>query len=115
MRIIFDRSTVIAAVTPLMCAVSNKNTLPAIEGILMRTVPGGIEMTTFDLEKGVRLFCAAEVLEEGYIILNAQKFFATIRATAADADARWYGVNFEQTLPYLMSRLGKFTRKENAL
>ncbi|MBQ8275195.1 MAG: DNA polymerase III subunit beta [Clostridia bacterium] len=80
MRIIFDRSTVIAAVTPLMCAVSNKNTLPAIEGILMRTVPGGIEMTTFDLEKGVRLFCSAEVLEEGYIILNAQKFYATIRA-----------------------------------
>lgn len=49
------------------------------------------------------------------ISLAADYVFATIRATAADADARWYGVNFEQTLPYLMSRLGKFTRKENAL
>ncbi len=80
MRIIFNRQTVIAAVTPLMCAASNKNTLPAIEGILMRTTHEGVEMTTFDLEKGVRLYCEAEILEEGYVILNAQKFFAIIRA-----------------------------------
>lgn len=31
--------------------------------------------------------------------------FYTIRATAADPSAPWYGVNFEQTLPYLLSQL----------
>lgn len=80
MRIIFDRSTVIAAVTPLMCAASNKNTIPAIEGILMRAEGGVVEMTTFDLEKGVRVHCEAQILEEGFVILNAQKFNAIIRA-----------------------------------
>lgn len=80
MRIIFNRSTVIAAVTPLMCAASTKNTLPAIEGILMRAGGDSVEMTTFDLEKGVRVHCEAQVLEDGYVILNAQKFNAIIRA-----------------------------------
>ena len=80
MRIIFNRSTVIAAVAPLMCAASTKNTLPAIEGILMRTMGDVVEMTTFDLEKGVRVHCEAEILEEGFVILNAQKFNAIIRA-----------------------------------
>ena len=84
MRIIFNRSTVIAAVAPLMCASSTKNTLPAIEGILMRAEGEVVEMTTFDLEKGVRVHCEAQVLEEGYVILNAQKFNAIIRAMGGD-------------------------------
>lgn len=84
MRIIFNRQAVIAAVAPLMCAVSTKNTLPAIEGILMRTMGEQVEMTTFDLEKGVRLYCEAKVLEEGFVILNAQKFYAIARAMAGE-------------------------------
>ncbi len=31
----------------------------------------------------------------------------TLRVTAADPDARWYGVNFEATLPLLISSLGE--------
>lgn len=84
MRIIFNRSTVIAAVAPLMCATSTKNTLPAIEGILLRTEGDSVEMTSFDLEKGVRVNCEAQVLEEGFVILNAQKFNAIIRAMGGD-------------------------------
>lgn len=40
------------------------------------------------------------------IALAADYVVRTIRATADDPEARWYGVNFEQTLPYLMKRLG---------
>ncbi|MBQ3356523.1 MAG: pyridoxamine kinase [Oscillospiraceae bacterium] len=40
------------------------------------------------------------------IALAADYVVKTIRVTAQDSDARWYGVNFEQTLPYLMARLG---------
>lgn len=40
------------------------------------------------------------------IALAADYVVKTIRATAGDPDARWYGVNFEQTLPYLMKRIG---------
>lgn len=42
------------------------------------------------------------------IALAADYVVKTIRVTANDPDARWYGVNFEQTLPYLLSRLGRF-------
>ena len=40
------------------------------------------------------------------IALAADHVVETIRATTADPDARWYGVNFEATLPQLMTRLG---------
>ena len=43
---------------------------------------------------------------EKAIALAADYVVKTIRVTAGDPDARWYGVNFEQTLPYLMKRLG---------
>lgn len=39
---------------------------------------------------------------EQAIALAADYVSATIAATVADPDARWYGVNFEQTLPLLM-------------
>ncbi len=44
---------------------------------------------------------------EEAIALAADYVVQTIRVTVQDADARWYGVDFEQTLPYLMKRLGK--------
>lgn len=39
------------------------------------------------------------------ISLAADYVLQTIRVTAKDPDARWYGVNFEQTLPDLISHL----------
>lgn len=42
---------------------------------------------------------------EQAVALAADYVVRTIRVTAHDHDARWYGVNFEQTLPYLMERL----------
>lgn len=36
----------------------------------------------------------------------------TIRRTAADPDARWYGVNFEVTLPYLIEQLSLLPPQE---
>lgn len=46
------------------------------------------------------------------ISLAADYVVQTIRVTSADPEARWYGVNFEETLPYLMGRLGKLPEKE---
>lgn len=80
MKIIFNRSAVSAAVAPLMSAVSGRSTLSAIEGILIEAkLPDVCVMTTYDLEKGVRLSVEAEVLEEGSFIINAQKFIQTLR------------------------------------
>ncbi len=80
MKIIFNRSAISAAVAPLMCAVSGKSTLTTIEGILIEAkFPDTCVMTTFDLEKGVRITVEAKVIEEGSYIINAQKFNQTLR------------------------------------
>jgi DNA polymerase-3 subunit beta len=63
-----------------MCAVSGKSTLSTIEGILIEArMPDVCIMTTYDLEKGVRITVEAKVIEEGCFIINAQKFVQTLR------------------------------------
>ncbi len=80
MKIIFNRTEISTAVAPLMCAVSGKSTLSTIEGILIEArMPDTCIMTTYDLEKGVRITVEAKVLEEGSYIINAQKFVQTLR------------------------------------
>ncbi len=49
------------------------------------------------------------------IALAADFVVKTITQTARDRDARWYGVNFETALPYLLSRLGTLPQKEEPL
>ena len=85
MKVIFNRSSISSAVTPLMCAVSGKSTLSTIEGILIEAkFPDTCIMTTFDLEKGVRISVEAKVIEEGKFIINAQKFAQTLRVMEGD-------------------------------
>ena len=85
MKVIFNRSAISAAVAPLMCAVSGKSTLTTIEGILIEAkFPDTCVMTTFDLEKGVRITVEAKVIEEGSYIINAQKFNQTLRVMEGD-------------------------------
>jgi len=85
MKIIFNKSTVMSAVAPLMCAVSGKSVLSTIEGILIEAkMPDTCTLTTYDLEKGVRTTIEAKVIEEGSFIINAQKFNQTIRVMGGD-------------------------------
>ena len=80
MKIVFNRQEICNAVAPLMCAVSGKSTLTAVEGILFEAKEDNTcVLTTFDLEKGVRLTINAQVEETGSYIINAQKFVQTIR------------------------------------
>ena len=80
MKILFDKQKMSAAVAPLMCAVSGKSTLTAVEGILIEAKkPDTCIMTTFDLETGIRITTEAKVIEEGTYIINAQKFNQTLK------------------------------------
>ena len=70
-----------------MCAISGKSTLTAIEGILIDAREDGTcTMTTFDLEKGMRIQVQANVEEAGCYILNAQKFSQTVRVMDGDRE-----------------------------
>ncbi len=80
MKIIFNRTQISADIAPLMCAVSSKSAMTAIEGILIDAkFPDVCTMTTYDLQKGVRITVEAKVIEEGKYIINAQKFLQTLR------------------------------------
>ena len=80
MKITFEKETICSAVIPLLSGVSTKNTIPAAEGILIEAgADGTCVMTTYDLEKGVRVTIAADVIEPGDAIINASKFSQTVR------------------------------------
>lgn len=53
-------------------SVSNKSTIPAIEGILLTTTENTITVTGYDLEVGVITSTEAKVEEQGSIILNSK-------------------------------------------
>ncbi|MBQ1229937.1 MAG: DNA polymerase III subunit beta [Clostridia bacterium] len=85
MKIVLNRTAISEAVSPLMCAISGKSTLSAVEGILIEaTSEDTCVMTTFDLEKGMRITVPAEVKEAGSTIINAQKFVQTLRVMEGD-------------------------------
>jgi DNA polymerase-3 subunit beta len=85
MKVIFDKAKVSAAVGPLMCSVSNRSVIPALEGILIEAKsPDICVLTTYDLEKGIRTEIEAKVIEEGSFVINAQKFSQTLKVMGGD-------------------------------
>lgn len=80
MKIVFHKDIVCAAVAPLMSGVSTKMTMAATEGILLEArLPNTCIMTTFDIEKGVRVTIEADVIEAGSAIISASKFSQIVR------------------------------------
>lgn len=111
MKIVFNRQEIINAVAPLMCAVSGKSTLSAIEGILIDAAEDGTcTLTTFDLEKGMRLSIRADVEEGGSFILNAQKFSQTMRVMEGETVTLTVTPNLQACIAS-----GKSTHRMNAL
>lgn len=111
MKIVFNRKKIEGAVQPLMCAVSGKSTLTAVEGILMEaSMDGTCTMTTFDLEKGMRVQIQADVEEEGSCILNAQKFSQTVRVMEGEEVTLTVSENLQACITS-----GKSTHRMNAL
>ena len=111
MKIVFNRQSISEAISPLMCAVSGKSTMPGIEGILIEAVePDTCTLTTFDLEKGVQITIHPEVIEGGSFIINAQKFNQTVKVM--DGDEVTLTVDDKLTATF---EAGKSTHKMNAL
>lgn len=85
MKIIFNRNSAANAVAPLMATAVGRSTLPAVEGILIEAkMPDTCILTTYDLEKGMRITIEAKVIEEGFCIINAQKFNQTLHVMESD-------------------------------
>ncbi|MBR6782761.1 MAG: DNA polymerase III subunit beta [Clostridia bacterium] len=85
MKIVFRKDVISAAVAPLMSGVSTKMTLTATEGILIEaSLPNVCVMTTYDIEKGVRITIEADVIEAGSAIVSASKFNQIVRVMDGD-------------------------------
>ena len=71
---------------PAMGTVSNKNTITAIEGVLIETLDNGrIQISTYDMNKGFRAsFEPVEIERTGRFIINAQRLYQTVRVLPDD-------------------------------
>ena len=71
---------------PAMGTVSNKNTITAIEGVLIETLDNGrIQISTYDMNKGFRATIeTVEIERTGRYIINAQRLYQTVRVLPDD-------------------------------
>ena len=86
MKFTVEKSVLMNKLTPAMGTVSNKNTISSLEGVLIETMPGArVRISTYDMNKGVRAtFDCVSVEREGSFIVNAQRFYQTVRVLPQD-------------------------------
>ena len=87
-KFLSDKKTLMSLVQPALSATSNKNTLPALEGLLFSLEGTVLTVCGYDLEKGVKITGTVHPIEEGAVILNAQKVAAIIK-NLPDYDIRF--------------------------
>ena len=81
MKFTVQKSVLMEKLTPTMGTVSNKNTITSIEGVLIETLDdGNVRLSSYDMNKGVRAtFTPSEIEREGRFIINAQRFYQTVK------------------------------------
>ena len=86
MKFTIHKSDFIRALTLAMGTVSNKNTITAIEGILIEALENSqIRITSYDMNKGFRsTIDAIDVERCGKYIINAQRLYQTVRVLPDD-------------------------------
>lgn len=79
MKFICDKSNLQEAINTVQKAVSQKSTLPILEGILLECNDNKIVLTGNDLELGIRYEINASVSDPGSIVLNSRMFGDIVR------------------------------------
>lgn len=86
MKFVVNKSDLMKKLTPAMGSISTKNTVPAIEGVLIETLDNGlVQISTYDMTKGFRATITPVSIErEGRFIINAQRLYQTVRVLPDD-------------------------------
>ena len=86
MKFTIQKSEFMRVLVPAMGTVSNKNTITAIEGVLIETLDNGkIQISTYDMNKGFRASVEPVSIERtGRFIINAQRLYQTVRVLPDD-------------------------------
>lgn len=72
------------AVLNVIRAVSSKSTMPALEGILIKTRSGKLELSGYDMEIGITTSIDAMIYTEGAVVINAKLLSDIIRRMPED-------------------------------
>lgn len=84
MKIICNTFEIRDAVLNVQRAVSSKSSLPALEGILLKTQGDKLVLSGYDLEIAIKTEINANIINEGAIVLNAKLLAEIIKKVTAD-------------------------------
>ena len=85
MKFTVHKSDFMEKLTPAMGTVSTKDSITTIEGILLETKDDKVQISTYDMNKGIRALIPTYSIErEGKYIVNAQRLYQTVRVLPDD-------------------------------
>ena len=79
MHFVCERDKILKGINSVINGVSNKTTMPILEGILIQTNDNEIKLTSYDLEIGIEYVLEATIKEQGNTVVNAIMFSEIIR------------------------------------
>lgn len=79
MKVFCTKDALLTGVNTVQRAVSSKNTLPILSGILIKAEQQSLQFAATDLEMGIRCEVPAQVIEEGTIVVPAKLFTEIVR------------------------------------
>lgn len=84
MKITCTRQQLVESVLNIQRAVSTKSSIPALEGILIKTGTDEILLCGYDLELGMTTSLPAQIEEKGSVVLSARLFCDIVRKLPGD-------------------------------
>lgn len=79
MKIFCSKDALLSGVNAVQRAVSYKNPLPVLQGILIQAENQSLQFAATDLEMGIRCDVPAQIVEEGTIVVPARLFAEVVR------------------------------------
>lgn len=84
MKFICNKTEISEAISNVSRAVSQKSTIPALEGIKVRVSSGSVELTAYNLEMGIRTSINANTEGEGEFVVSSRLFSEFTRRMSGD-------------------------------
>lgn len=84
MKIRCERNSLAMALSVVSRAVSPKSSLPALEGVLLRTMGSSLQLVGYDLDTGIETHVDAKVEKKGEIVLPAKMLLDMVRKMAGE-------------------------------
>jgi DNA polymerase-3 subunit beta len=106
MRFICNKASLTEAVFNVSRVIPSKSSIPSLEGVQIKAREGSLLLTGYDMESGITTTIAADVREEGDIVLSARLFSEMLRKMDGEEITVTVGEKF---LTLIQSGLTEFT------